>query len=221
MKKANKALSPEEMQGISNIKSILDEIIAMNDGVADAEVQMSEEMSEEKMENKPECDGNEKEVEKGIETTSTDVATASDDAEDRIDETQSEVNEENVNEVAKALMMLFDKKVKKSEKKSNPLVDALTQVATVQKSMQEQVNDLSETLYHIIDAKGIVDQIKVAKSKNEKTQPIVSSDNDALMNFIKKSLAGETPQKEVRKSNSSIARDNIAKRDVLAGILGK
>jgi hypothetical protein len=226
-KKVIKMLSPEEQTALSNIQSILAELLAM--GGAEAPMEEPEvEMAENEMMDTPEDEESEgKEVKmivKGIEETQSDAATASDNAETRIDETQSEQDEENVNEVAKQLVSLLQQgTVKKSAvKKLDPTTAALAQIVQVVKSQNERQSVLEETLGHVLSSMGVMKQLEVAKAK-EKKQPIVNNDNTAVLKAIQEALGVQVhkSENETYISNSQKVKKNLGSADVLKGLLGK
>ena len=234
-KKVNKALSPEEQTALSNIQSILSEILAMNEGAEPQSVEMAEPQGMPPTPEQQEEEGKEvkmiikafKEMaKKSMEETPSDAATASDDAEVRIDEVQTEQTEENVNEVAKAIMMLLGKNghVQKS-KSSDPTISALNEIVKVVKAQNERQGVLEETLGHIMNGMGVMKQFEVAKAEQKKNQPIVDQDNQAVLKAIGDALGikatGTSVQKSDYMSNSQVVKKNLGSADVLKGLLGK
>ena len=229
MKKVNKALSPEEATALSNIQSILSEILAMGEGggeevLAPEEVEMAE---AEGMETAEEEAAEEKEVKmilKGIEETASDSATASDDAVKRMEEVQSEESEKNVNEVAKALILALGAgTVKKSAKRQvDPVIEALGKIVAVQKSSQDQLDELSTAFGHVLEGLGVTKQMEVAKSQVKKDDPIMN-DNQAIINVLKGLINPKEKEEtsHVYKGNSSVIKKNLGNRDVLKGLLGQ
>ena len=210
-----KALSPEEMTMLSNIQSIIGELIGQNQEAPpeeSVEVSKQDEMETTEEIRKP-IDEEEK-VEKEIVTSESDSTTASDDAEERIDETQTEITEDGVNEVAKALLQVLKGKKKQDKKPINPLVSAIKQVVDVQKSNQEQLNELTTAFSQIIKGMGIAQQMEVHKSQTEKKNsqnPIYAEDMEKVFKSILDSVKTDSRQEnsEVKKSNNDIIRDNL------------
>lgn len=225
-KKVNKMLSPEEQTALSNIQSILSELLAMSDNGAPAEEPEVEMAEGEDMMTPEEDAADEKEVKmivKGMEETSSDAATASDDTEERMSEVQTEQTEENVNEVAKQLVALLQQPVKKAAvKKIDPTTQALNQIVQVIKSQNEKQSVLEETLGHILNSMGVMKQLEVAKAEQAK-QPIVDQDNSAVLKAIQEALGVPVHKAEHESyvSNSQKVKKNLGSRDVLAGLLGK
>lgn len=225
-KKVRKMLSPEEQTALSNIQSILSELLTMSDAGAPAEEPV--EMAEGEMMDTPEEEAaDEKEVKmivKGLEETSSDAATASDDAEERMDEVQTEQTEENVNEVAKQLVSLLQQgTVKKSQvKKLDPTTEALNKIVQVVKSQNERQAVLEETLSHVLESMGVMKQLEVAKAEQKK-QPIVDNDNSAVLKAIQEALGVQVHKAENESyvSNSQKVKKNLGSAEVLKGLLGK
>ena len=100
-------------------------------------------------------------------------------AENSLDE-QPKVNEENIKEVAKAIMSMM---AKKTVKKSDPM----TEMVKVMKSLAEETSENRKAIGHILEGLGVADEIKksadVKKSEIER-RPMAVSD----LSEIKKSL---------------------------------
>ena len=228
-KKIKKALAPEELTALSNMQSILQELISMNQGGSEEMDMGTEEVERAEGEEvmTPEEESTEgKEVKmiiKGIEETPSDSSTASDDAEARMSEVQTEQTEENVTEVAKALLKALNVgSVKKSIKPVDPMTQALGQIVQVVKAQQEKQDVLSQTLSHILNGMGVTKQLEVAKSEQAKKSPVIDSDNGAMLKEIRKALnLDQVDRQEVHKSNSQVVKKNLGSREVLAGLLGK
>jgi hypothetical protein len=154
-------------------------------GVAEKIMKFLKEMDSPTEDKKPEEEDKGKSVEKTDEVEKADQpalsaqdegTTASDKAKTIIDE-QGEVNEKNINEVAKTIIkMLSDKKVQKSENK-NELFDVI-------KVMAEKQNEIEKALGNIFEGLGIADQIK--KLEVKKQEDVRRPENDK--NEIQKSL---------------------------------
>lgn len=238
--KVQKMLGTEEQTMLSNIQSIIGELITMGNGEMsgmdykeDGKVALAEGEMEETPEEKA---TEEKEVKmiikalrkmKGLETTNSGSSTASDDAEERLSETQTEQTEENVSEVAKTLLANALGLVQKSSPAKNvdPMLQAVNQVVQVQKNQQEQFGELSGVVKNLLEGMGIVDQMKVAKGAGKTpSTPTNDPQNQEVLKMIQKALGLDKLVKEedtVRKSNSSIARGNLGEARVLAGLLGR
>jgi len=230
-KNVNKALSPEELTALSNIQSIISELVQMSGGVEapmEEEVMMAENEAPPKEVQEKIDEEDEDSVNKGIITTPSDSATASDDAVERMEEVQTELTEENVNEVAKALNVLASLQTKKKavKKSANQLIlEEIGKVAGIQKSNQEQIQEVQKALFSVIEGMGITKQFEIAQ-KSQIGNPQVGQDvqNEQMLQHIKKALgSSDNIQKEQNKflSNGEIARKNLKDRQVLTGILGQ
>lgn len=122
---------------------------------------------------------------------------ASDNAESRIDDGQSEENEKNVNEVAKALAKLLGvKSVQKSQPKKSSDMDKVMKALNV---IVDRLEVQEKSLIGIYEGLGVADEIK--KSSNvervEKSRP----KNDPAeikksAEYIREMLGLETPNKD-------------------------
>jgi hypothetical protein len=219
-----KALTPEEQTLVANIKSLLAELEGMQvgDETLDQEVEMEDEkppfMPQEDEEGGE--DEDEYEVDKAIENASPDESTANDDAEDRLEDVP-EVDEGNVNEVAKAIAraMLGQKKVKKSAGGSvnAQIVQALGEVSRVMKSMQNRVQSQEQVLSEILEGLGVTQVSKPTSVRKSQNRPVQSMDGE-FVNEVAKALieaAGKkseptgysvntAPSSEVHKSVGSV-----------------
>lgn len=226
-KKVKKALSPEEATALSNIQSILSELLAMNEGGGmEAPTEEPVEMAEGEDMMSPEEESSEgKEVKmivKGLEETPSDAATASDDTEQRMDEVRTEQTEENVNEVAKALLQLLQPKQVKKSAPLDPTTKALKEIVQVVKAQNDRQSVLEETLSHVLNGMGVMKQLEVAKAEAKK-QPIVDNDNNAVLKAISDALKvgnSQPAQPQTYESNANLARKNLGRADVLKGLLG-
>ena len=229
-KKVSKALAPEELTLLSNVQSILDELIQMSGGAADNTLAPEEEImsaetdsTEEDMMDK-ETEGKEvKMILKGMEETPSDASTASDDAEDRMDEVQTKETEDNVTEVAKALIALLAPKseVKKSVPTKSKLEQVLEQIVQVQKAQQANQVELSEAFGHLLEGMGIADQIKVAKaSKEQPAKEIHKGGNEEVLQVLKSLMSSKENVEENPTSNQEKVRKNLT-GEVLRALVTK
>lgn len=220
-----KMLDPNEITVLSNAQSLINELLQGGQGATE-EVAVSKE-------NIPTTDDMEETVEdsvkKELENTPSDSATASDDAETRIDETQTETTEEGVNEVAKAILEVFKGYQKREPvKKANPIVEAIRGIAEVQKSTQDQINDLTSAFANLLDGLGVVEQMGVTKSvekKVEKSADPITNDRsvaDFLAQVLKASgqeVKKDEDQTYAGTSNSQIIRKNLSNANVLKSLI--
>jgi DNA primase catalytic subunit len=198
-----KALSNEEMTMLSNIASIVQEMMALNQGeapVVEEEMQKQEE-EEEKIE----------EIEKGIETTPSDASTANDKVEDIIEETQTEQSVENVNEVAKMLKDFLASTKKVEKDKTNEKIDKLT----------NQVEQVTKAFENVLHATGIVDQMKVVKDEEKKKSTPIMESNQQVIDFINQLQNSVKKDKTegVKLNNSDKVRKTLGSPSVLKAML--
>lgn len=232
--KVNKALSPEEMMLVSNIQSLLDEMVQMQSGGAPVEEAPVEEapvvqgaegaMDAPAMEEET-TEGKEiKMILKALEATQSEGATASDDAEERVEDPLPDLTEENVTEVAKTAKLLnaLIKKSQAPKKSVDPSLHLLDKVAGVLKSNNERMDQLSEAFTHIAKGMGLNKQLEVAKAEQERRENVnkaSSTQNDDIIKVLK-DLVG-TKQEPVKKSSNSVSvQKNLADREVLTGLFG-
>lgn len=240
-KTVNKALSPEEATVVSNIQSMLDQLLTMGGaGAPDAPAEPTAPVPPVAMACNPDTmkaaedsasiDEIDPTIGKGIETTESDSATASDDATPRMEEPQTDPSMENVDEVAKAFLSLIQKGMVKQpvQKQVTPLMatlQAVQKVVDVQKAQAAKQIELETALHGILKGLGVTDQLDIAKSRMVKQPPITAQDNEATLNVILKALAGSQGQNQttqnstVRKSNHEVVRDNFGSLPVLTGML--
>jgi len=227
-KKVEKMLSPEEATMLSNIQSLVGELLNASSGGVVGEPVMETMKEEDKPdfvkpeEEKKEEEKKEEDVEKELEITPSDSSTASDDDKKRIDETQTELTEENVDEVSKALVKIFNlanpkKEVAKSE--LGQVVDAINKMLEVQKGQNSKVDELETAFSNMLEGLGITKQMEIAKSEESKSKPIVTNDNDRVMKAIVEVLGNAVGKKQEEPtgqlSNSQIIRKNLGNKDFL------
>lgn len=220
--KVEKMLSPEEATMLSNIQSLVGELLNASSGAPAQEPVMETMKEEDKPEfEKPKEEDKKEDVEKELETTPSDGPTASDDDKKRIDENQTEITEENVDEVSKALVKLFNianpkKEVVKSE--LGQVVDAINKMVEVQKGQNNKVNELETAFSHLLEGFGITKQMEIAKSEDITKKPIVTNDNDRVIKAIANVLenaVGKNTEEEVPKSNAQIIRKTLGNPNFL------
>jgi hypothetical protein len=220
-----KMMSPEEQTILGNIQSLIGELLVPVAGGDDAAMMQAAKQEKEETDDYPmdeiekaEDDEDVAAVDKGLENTASDSATASDPNEARIEETQTELTEESVNEVAKTLMKVFehfgksDKPVAKTE--LGQLVDAINGMVQVQKGQSEKVLGIETALSHIIEGSGIAEQMGITKSVEEK-KPVVTHNNEVVAKAIADVLGSaignktQAPVDNSMNSNSSIIRKTL------------
>jgi len=125
---------------------------------------------------------------------------ASDDAEERIDDGQGEVNDKNVNEVAKALALLLGRKgVAKSAQVKTKQSGDMDKIMKALDKIVDRVGEQEKAIIGIYEGLGVADEIK----KSAKVEQVEKSRPRNDPNEIKKSaeyiremLGIETPNKE-------------------------
>jgi len=230
-RKVEKMLSPEEMTLVSNIGSILEQLMQMGQGggeeVAPQAVMESEDSLPPMDEEKEDGIEDTKKARKGLEETPSDSSTASDDAEERMEEVIPEQTTENVDEVAKAMRILLGyvnkQNVKKSVKKQeSPLTQVLNKMVEVQKSSQNQIDELATAMTHVLEGLGVTKQLEVVQQSHREPKKINKSQNDELIEVFK-SITGNVGKSEISSemSQHNAVRKNLANADVLKGLLGR
>jgi len=231
-RKVNKMLSPEEMTLVSNIESILQQLMQMGSGGGMAEepatpVVMEAEDMPPKIDEDEDKTMEKRRLKKGLEETPSDAATASDDAEERMEEVHTELSAENVSEVEKAFKVLMQAMQKQNVKKSvnapqSPLTQVLNKLVEVQKANQEQINDVSMAMTHILEGLGVAKQLDVVEEPARNPKSINKSQNDELLEVLK----GLTQEKKEessyinKASQSNKVRKTFSDPNILRGLLG-
>lgn len=218
-------LTPEEKMMIQDIRSLIDELEQADGGAGDTgEVEPVTMAMDENPDDCADDPAKKKDVSPMDDITkalkalitksgsaSPDGITADDDAETRIADDQGNINDENVNAVAKAIMALASKgkpvaKSKKSpdevrkemlrqrvnkkleEKRQNNNVEkALVAIANVVKSVAEQQNETTTAVANILEGMGIAQQVTGGQS-------------------VAKSITPATRQKPVRGANQEVLK---------------
>lgn len=239
--KVNKAMGEEEKTVLSNIQSLIQQLLSANQGESEIamnmdeknKIQMADDNGEKKPDEKKEDEEKDK-TEKAIETTPSEGPTASDKKENRIDDNLSESTEDNVDEVSKTLIKALshvfkEGQVKKSQVIIDPKVKALQDLTNVVKGLSENQNVISDSLTQLFQGIGLADQLKISKSVSEqnglkKGAPITSTDNGKmfdLINEIQKSLnTNKEKEEDHNLSNAQRVHKNLANADVLKQLTG-
>jgi len=239
-KKVTKALGPDEVTALQNVMSSLQEILQMSSGasadqgtavqgqtVADAAVTPPAPVEDPKnpFEQKS-CGGTLKQ--KALETTPSDAPTANDDVEARIDDVLPPETEDNIDEVAKAIAKLLGGRsvAKSAIKQVDPLTQVLEKIVTVQKSQAETTNEMMAAFSNLLDGMGITEQMNVAKSAiAKKSEPIMTQDNEAVVNVLKGLLGLADTKVEKESSNPgdnyNKVRKAFADKNILSALIQK
>jgi len=228
-KNVNKALSPDETALISNIQSLINELLSISSGSAGGAPAVNQEVASKEASPDAMTEEEKKKAEKEITETGTDASTASDNAKERVDGNQAMTDEENVKEVAKALLSVLGKK-EEGKKPIDPIVKTLGDLSFVIQKMKEDQGVIAKTLENVLKATGVIDQIQVIEkstlapeNKNVDLNTIAHVAN--LINQINKAQGNQTENTEnigdARKTNGEIARKNLANTSVLKSLFPK
>jgi hypothetical protein len=222
-----KALSPEEMTGLSNIVAICQEILQSGKAaeqtpapVPEQKATMSQYDNPDEEKKKPEETS--KEAKKAIETTPPDATDAGTPPETQEKEIETEETKRAVDEVAK--MLLTALRPQKVQKAKDPVLSALENIALVVKQQSERQDLLATSFGQVLDGLGVMKQLDVAKAAQQKKEteykPVQTIDTQKFIEGIAKAL-GSTPAKQenkVEKSQSEKVLDETG--DILLSIFG-
>ena len=224
-------ISPEEIAVVNNIKALIDELLTMGaqneEMVAEPEM-LTEEKQIDQTDHPPEDEEEigKEEVIKGIEETTSDGSTANDDAGIRDDGNKTDINEETVDEVTKALMQLI--KQKKTTQKSvsnnnNNIAPVLNELTKVIKSMNNRQEETEKALESILKGLGVAEAIqKDETEKIEKSKPIRSNKElEKVLEYVLKTI-GSDKQVEKESENKTYAgntNQNALARKSIASFL--
>ena len=231
-----KALTPEEKTLLANVKAGIEEILSISDAggamaengmqtmepaAAPQEKQVA--MADDAQETTPQLEEapDEKKASVKKDTTSQpgDTADAEDPTEKKTEDVIPEGSTEALAEIAKALMALTGKSVKKSEVAVNPLVSTIASQSQAMKNLNQKVDFLANKFSELLDGMGVTKQLEIAaEAAKQEAKPVMSTDSDLVMkhlaNLIKGNVAPEdkqigTPQMQnqeiVRKNSRSMA----------------
>jgi len=112
-----------------------------------------------------------------------DASTGSSDAEERVEDIP-EWDEENVDEVAKAILrMALGKNIRKSAQPQNPLVALMTQVTKAIQSIADKQNAHERVLTDVLEGLGVAKQLEEAQPRAARNRPVQSmpADNANVM----------------------------------------
>ena len=236
---AFKALSPEEQTLVGNVLSLLNQLqnsgsaqTAEQPGTSNMQDQGDNLMQASPEETAPEAseEGGDDEEKKSMNVMKTIINTTSDagearaKVEDRIDDVLTETDEDNIEEVAKAVVdILNGRNVKKSV--SNPLIPLVGEMAKVMKAQQEQINEINVAFKGLLDGLGVTEQLNIAQKSADvrKSAPVLSSDNEKTLQFISqlvnKGNGSNFAQSEAGQSQADVVLKNLGNRSMLTGML--
>lgn len=152
-----------------------------------------------------------------VEKSEADVATASEDSQERIED-QPEMNQENIDAVAKAISLALSRKVRKSNKKPSANKEI--------ENLRRENKEIRKTLESILEGLGIADEIKknnqIKKSNSGKKRPMNDqSEIKKTLDEIKSHLGQSNSSKQIDSQND--IRKSLTGNDgeLLKGIFGK
>lgn len=203
MVKVRKQMSPEQASLLANAKSLIEEIEAMQSGeVAEPELEEVEMQLDEDEKKKRDEEYTEKSKGTTVLKQESEGSTASDDAEEIVEDLP-EQTEENVDEVAKAIVGMLQKApINKSgsQTRLDNLSDnktfmvAFNALTKVVKSLAENQNDHDVALSNILEGLNVADTVRTEAKKTE-AKPVVTSDLGNVLTEITKSLQSLKDQK--------------------------
>jgi len=162
-------------------------------------------------------DEDEDDVNKALEDTDSEGETANSDAEERVED-NTDLSEENVNEVAKAFVNILRKQfVKKSKPTANQ------QLVKVLKGIVEKQNILETAVVKVL--KGLDIEKEIAKSyQNDRPQQIRKGLNDVsdvtrAFEYIAKSMGKSEVVDSNKGSNIESVRKSLSNKDLLSALV--
>lgn len=222
-------LSPEEKEMLANIKALISQIETMEGGEEEEGIPPADDgsappvaMAEDEIDGEEEFVDDEEEGVVKSKVKKGEGSTGSDDSEDIIDD-QPEMNEENIKEVAKALLKLgLIKQKKKAVAKSKGgdsavLVGAIAQLTKVIKSIQENQNEHKRAIEGMLEGLGIANSIKperVAKSK-----PVAVNDTKKILSEVFKDILGADGDGGKNQNAVATARNNSDVRKSIGTVM--
>jgi len=240
----DKALSPEEMTILSNIQSLIQELVSMSGEKAQEPVKEIDD--EEKEMEKADMSGTGKEnkedeylkekkgkVKKEIENTPGEGPDAMSSAEDNVDENLPESTKDNVDDVAKALASAINltlKSRKETKKSVNPVIQTLSDLTETVKKNSLDIESISNAVAKVLQGLGVDEQLNIAHKslQNSSSKPIINTDNDATLKFVVDLInkAKDSNMEEGNKKgttyqkNADIINKNLSDKNVLKALVG-
>ena len=207
-----KALSTDEMTVLSNIQSLIEQLMQASAGNTQADQSQTADMSMQGQaaksdEGYKESIFDDGKAAKAIVSGTSDAATPEDSkAKDMIDDQLTpEPTEENLkSELAKALatIMAVSSKVKKSDapKIDNSVVATLNEVTKALKAISDRQDVMAKAFGEVLDGMGVTEQVEIArKEQDDKRKPIMNADGAAVVKFLADAL--NSVKKEAQPSN--------------------
>lgn len=232
--KINKmAFSSDEQNIFNNIVALLNELktLGMQDDGEEEMISEQMEMTEAKQENQtdrpPEDENEIDKTEKGLEQTPSEGSTANDDAGVRDEENLTDLTEENMDEVAKALLTLLKGKTKTQKsvvkkESTNQLLPVLNELTKAIKSIGARQEESENALESILKGLGVAKAIESEEKKVEKSRPVKSNKElEGLLTYVEKALGKENKieDEEVIKTFMGKTNQNAMARKSLSKFL--
>lgn len=211
---AKMSFSPEEQQIFNNIFALLKELQTMGGSDEDMPEQppMGEEQKQENEMERPPME--EEEINKGIESTSSDGGTANDDAGERDEKNYTNITDEGINEVAKAILQMAKRKeVNKNSvnKETNNIAPVLNELAKTMKSINDRQQETEQTIEKILKGLGVAKYIEDEEQKTEKSKPVHGNQElQKILEYVTKSL-GDGKTEDTKENNYTGVSDNKIK----------
>ena len=217
------ALSSEEQAAIHNIMSLIQQLLQMEQGtnaVSEGNLEPVEKKEEtgnmEDDKKKPEEIEEEKKEEEVlmkalrrlVKKADADASTGNDDAEEKIDDIP-EIDEDNIDEVTKAIMAFAKrgKKVNKSTSGTARLEKAIADLTTVMKSVVEDQQEIGSALTNLLDAQGVLDEVKKSMGRGTEVNQVKKSVNSGK---FRPALERDVVRKALREELTSIFKGTPA-----------
>jgi len=225
-------MDPESVAIVQNIKSLADQLASMQAGGAEkaepdteqvgaSPTDLPPEIAEKVLKYLKEMDKKPEDVEMSDDEDKDDVEksaegpTASDDAEARIDETTGEVNDKNINEVAKAIARMIAQKG--SSKKVVAKSNGVAELYKVVKSLTEELKVQKEFNVNVLKGLGIADSILEAeKVEKAKAKPMLEDPQQIAksLEMIRQMIgAGKVEEPVAQNGQGHVVAKSLAEND--------
>jgi hypothetical protein len=175
-------------------------------------------------------------IEKGLETTPSDGATANDNSDTRVADPQTPQGDVNEKEVTKATKALLEMLQKNNQNKgiqksiSNPdtqVLNTLNEIVKVTKSLTEKVNDQEIAMKNILEGLGVVEQVEksyqIDNNNNNQVQKGLRNQNDFnnALEIITKALQVKPDTSNTYQTPREVARKTFQNPSILTAMLKK
>jgi hypothetical protein len=170
-------------------------------------------------------------IEKGLETTPSDGATANDDSDTRITDPQTPQGDINEKDVAKTLLKILQKNNQSLQKsvsnQDTQVLNTLNEIVKVTKSLTEKVNDQEIAVKNILEGLGVVEQVEksyqIDNNKNNQVQKGLRNQNDFnnALELITKALQVKPDTSNTYQTPREIARKTFQNPSILKAMVKK